>query len=58
MDVAAISSAMSQTQLMTDVSVAVLDMALETFEGQATEMIKLMESSVTPDLGQNFDLKI
>ncbi len=55
MDVAGISMAMSQTQLMNNVSTAVASMTLDSFQGQATEITKLMESSVTPNLGQNID---
>lgn len=57
-NITSLSTPMSQSQLMTNVSTAVLDMALDTFEGQASELIKLMESSVQPDLGQNFDMNI
>ena len=35
MDIAALSTAMAQNKLMTDVSIAVLDMAMDTFEEQA-----------------------
>lgn len=58
MDIAGFATSMSQTQLMTNISTAVLDMTLDSFEGQATEVTKLMESSVQPNLGQNFDTYI
>lgn len=57
-DITSLSTPMSQNQLMTNVSTAVLDMALDTFEGQASELIKLMEASVQPNLGQHFDMNI
>lgn len=58
MDIAGLATTMSQTQLMTDIGTAVLDMALDTFQGEASEITKLMESSVHPNLGQNFDTSI
>lgn len=58
MDIANLSTAISQSQLMTQVSTAVLDMTLDSFEGQANEITKMMESSVRPYLGQNLDTYI
>lgn len=58
MDIAGLATTMSQTQLMNNVSTAVLNMTLDSFEGQASEITKLMESSVQPYLGQNFDMRV
>lgn len=58
MSIANYSMMMSQTKLMNDISTAVLDMSMESFEGMASEMIKLMESSVQPYLGQNIDITL
>lgn len=58
MDIANLSTAISQSQLMTQVNTAVLDMTLDSFEGQANEITKMMESSVQPHLGQNLDTYI
>ena len=46
---------MSQNQLMTNVSTEVLSMTLDSFQGQASEVVKMMESSVQPYLGQNIN---
>lgn len=54
-NIANLSVSMSQQTLMTNISTAVLDMTLDSFEGQASEMVKLMEASVHPDLGQNIN---
>ena len=51
MSIANLATALSQSQLMTNVSTAVLDMSLDSFEGQASEITKLMEASVQPHLG-------
>ena len=58
MDIANLAVNMSQTKLMTDIGTAVLDMTLDTFEGQADEMAELLESAAPPDLGHNFDISI
>lgn len=58
MDIANLSTAVSQSRLMTQVNTAVLDMTLDSFEGQANEITKMMESSAQPHLGQNLDTYI
>jgi hypothetical protein len=58
MDVALASMALSQSQLMTNVSVAVLKNSLDTVEVSADNMIKMMEQSVSPNLGQSIDIKL
>ncbi|HWT75157.1 MAG TPA: YjfB family protein [Mobilitalea sp.] len=42
----------------TDVSIAVLSKNLDMIEQAGQSMIKMMEQSVQPGLGQNIDLKI
>ena len=56
MDIAALSTAMQMSQLQSDVGVAVLDNSLELIEDLGQGMIKMMEASVNPDLGQNIDI--
>lgn len=56
--IANMSMSMSQANLMNQVSTQVLSMSLDAFEGAATEITKLMESSVNPNLGSNFDIRI
>lgn len=58
MSIANYSMEMSQTQLMSDIGMAVLDMSLDSFEGMASEITKMMESSVAPNLGQNLDITV
>ena len=58
MDIAAISMAMSQQNLMTNVNVALLSQSLDTVETMGTDMVKMMEQSVQPNLGQNIDITI
>lgn len=48
--IADMSIAMAGNQLMTNVSTAVLDMTMDTYQEQAAELTKMMETSVTPHL--------
>lgn len=58
MDIAAISMAMNQQNLMTNINVAILSQSLNTVETMGTDMVKMMEQSVQPNLGQNIDITI
>lgn len=58
MDVALASMALSQSQLMTNVSIAVLKNSMDTVEVSADSMIKMMEQSVTPNVGKTIDIKL
>ena len=55
MDIASLSTAMSTQNILNDVSVAMLSKSLDTVEDMGEGMVKIMESSVTPYLGQNID---
>ena len=55
MDIASLSTAMSAQNILNDVSVAMLSKSLDTVEDMGDGMVKIMESSVTPYLGQNID---
>ena len=55
MDKAQLSMDMSTQNILSDVSVAVLKNSLDTMEDLGNGMTKMMESSVTPYLGQNID---
>jgi hypothetical protein len=58
MDIPALSIASSQATVMTQVNTAVLSMNLDTIEQAGESMVKLMEQSVAPHLGQNIDISI
>lgn len=58
MDIATLSSVMSQTALMDQVSTAVLSKSLDNMEVMGDGMKKILETSVQPQLGQNFDVSI
>lgn len=55
MDIASLSTAMSTQNILNDVSVVMLSKSLDTVEDMGDGMVKIMESSVTPYLGQNID---
>lgn len=58
MDIPALSIAMSLDKVNTDWGVAMLSKALDTAETTGDTLTKLMESSVTPELGQNIDIRV
>ena len=58
MDIAALSMASSQANIMTQVNTALLSMNLDTVENASKNMIKVLEQSVSPNLGQNIDVTI
>lgn len=58
MDIAEISVVNSQASLMRDISTAVLGMSLDTVETAGENMVKMMELSVNPHIGSNFDVSV
>lgn len=58
MDIAMLSMLQSQSKILTDVNTALLDKNLDTVEELGDGLVKMMEQSVTPYLGQNIDFKI
>lgn len=58
MDIAMTSMLLSQTNVMTTVNTAVLGMNLDSVENMGDSMVKMMEQSVSPELGQTVDIKV
>lgn len=56
MSIAALSTGMSMAELGTDIGVAVLNNSMDMVETLGDGMVKMMEASVTPHLGQNIDV--
>ncbi len=48
----------TDNQLLNTVSTEVLSQTLDTQDTMGTEMVKMMEQSVTPYLGANFDMSV
>ncbi len=62
MDIAGLSTALSNVNTMSQVSTAVLSKALDTQETQGQSLIAMMdrsmELSVNPNIGSNFDMTV
>lgn len=58
MDIAGLSMALGTSNVANDVQVAVLKKNLDTINDTGDSLIKMMESSVTPYLGQNIDYSV
>lgn len=58
MDVAALSYCMNAAKLQNDIGFAVMGNVLDQVETAGDGMIKILESSVTPYLGQNIDYAV
>ena len=63
MDIPALSMAMAQTNLQTDIGVAMLDKAIDLGDSLGEGMVEMidaaaMERSVTPYLGGNIDISV
>lgn len=63
MDIAGVSTALSNVSLQSSVGTAVLDKAMDTNEALGAGMIQMidaaaMEQSVTPNVGANFDMRV
>lgn len=61
MDVASIGSAITGMKInssISQVSTAMLAKSLDTLQDSGDSMIRMMENSVTPHLGGNFDMSV
>lgn len=58
MDITELSLMNTQASTMNAVGFAVLDMSMETVEEAGDSIVKMMEQSVTPHLGQNIDVSV
>ncbi len=58
MDIAGLSMDLSLMNVQSQVSVAVLGNSLDNMEVMGDSMRKMLETSVTPNLGQNIDISI
>lgn len=64
MEIAGVSAALgalsqaSPTSLVSQTSLKMLDMSLSSGEQMGQDIVKMMESSVTPHLGGNFDMRV
>ncbi|MDO5382747.1 MAG: YjfB family protein [Eubacteriales bacterium] len=58
MGIGSMSMGISASKVSNDVEVLMLKKSLDTYETMGDNMTKMMESSVTPNLGQNIDVSL
>lgn len=58
MDIAALASIGKYAELRQSVGIAVAKLAMGETENNTQDLIKLMESSINPNLGSNIDLRV
>jgi hypothetical protein len=58
MDIAALSSSMSQSSLFQQVGISLEKMSLNTLNDNSQSLIKMMELSVNPNLGSKLDVRV
>ena len=57
-DIASMSMAMAANKTAQDIGVAMLDKTLDNFRDNVADMVKMMERSVMPNIGGNFDMSV
>lgn len=58
MDVAALSVVMAKHQVRQQASVQLATKVMDIAKSQSRELIKMMEQSVTPDVGHSIDIRL
>lgn len=65
MDISSLSTSLSQIKVSQQAGISVLKMAMDTGQSQMTDMLKIleantkiMEQSITPNLGGNIDIRL
>ena len=58
MIIGGLDTSISTSNINNDIQVAMLRKSLDTIETSGAELTKMMEASVTPNLGQNIDYSV
>lgn len=58
MDVAAVSTIMAQNQIKQQAGIQLAAKVMDIAKVQSAELIKMMEQSVTPDIGRSIDIRL
>lgn len=58
MDIAALSTSLAMTDVANQASIQVLSMSLDDLETSGDGLRKMMEMSVNPGIGGNFDVSV
>ncbi len=57
-DIASLSMVMAQNKVQNEFGAAMLAKSLDTFENAGADLTKMMELSVNPNVGANFDMSV
>lgn len=57
-DIASLSMVMAQRDVLSDFGTAMLSKSLDDFKTNGAELTKMMELSVNPNVGANFDMSV
>lgn len=57
-DIASLATAQASVRTQTDVGTAMLSESLDTMKSQGAAMTRMMELSVNPSVGGNFDMSV
>ena len=58
MEIGALSGLSNAGKVTSDIGIAMLSKSLDTLEDTGEDMVKMMERSVYPNLGQNIDATV
>lgn len=58
MDIAGMSVSMNRANIMQNVNLSVMRKSLDQMQQNGDALIKMMESSVNPNVGQNIDIRL
>ncbi len=58
MDIAGMSVSMNQANILQNVNLSVMRKSLDQMQQNGDALIKMMESSVNPNVGQNIDIRL
>ncbi|ABR46966.1 conserved hypothetical protein [Alkaliphilus metalliredigens QYMF] len=58
MDIAALSMGLNQMKIQQEASISVMKMAMDAGKAPVEELTKMMEQSVSPNVGSNLDIKL
>lgn len=58
MDIPALSTALSQINILNEVNISLIKKNMDNMEASNINLLKSIESSVSPNLGQSVDIKL
>lgn len=58
MDIAALASAMKFAEFRQTAALSVAKLVMDQGDSQTQDLVKMMEASITPNLGSNIDIQV